>query len=238
MREGREMRKRRLVLVLACLCGMAGTVGPIHGAGLRRTAQAGESLVRDRAADCNVVRNGGKRRAWAGKRSGPLVIDGKADESDWQTAPAATGFKVLRNAGKLADPQTTVRMLYDPEHLFFLLEAEAPPHGAVVTTAAEDGRQLFSDSHMEIFLGNQKLDGNHAVVGMMLESNIHEGNQKNTGDLKTMTYGVSITDECISWETTENLLRTAHEQLMRNGLSRSGAPLQNGNERYSVAAAA
>ena len=85
---------------------------------------------------------------------------------------------------------------------------------------------------------NQKMDGNHAVVGMMLESNIHEGNQKNTGDLETMAYGVSITDQCISWETTENLLRTAHEQLLRNGLAESGAPLQTGNGRYSVTAGA
>ena len=37
----------------------------------------------------------------------------------------------------------------------------------------------------------------------MLESNIHEGNQKITNDLK---YGVSLTDACINWETTETLL--------------------------------
>ena len=83
---------------------------------------------------------------------------------------------------------------------------------------------------------NQKMDGNDAIVGMMLESNIHGGNQKNTGDLKTMTYGVSITDQCISWETTERLLRTAHQQLKRNGFARSGGPVQTGNGRYSVAA--
>ncbi len=85
---------------------------------------------------------------------------------------------------------------------------------------------------------NQKIDGNDAVVGMMLESNIHEGTQENTGDLKTMAYGVSITDPCISWETTEFLLRTAHKQLMQNGSSRLGAPLHTEKGRYSVAAAA
>ena len=74
---------------------------------------------------------------------------------------------------------------------------------------------------------NQKMDGNDAVVGMMLESNLKEGNQKNTGDLSTMEYGVSITDACISWETTENLLRSAHEQL-----------LQARNGRYKVASVA
>ena len=85
---------------------------------------------------------------------------------------------------------------------------------------------------------NQKMDGNDSVVGLMLESNIHEGNQNIAGDLKDLTYGVSITDACISWETTENLLRSAHEQLMRNGLAHGGTSLENGNGRYSVSAMA
>ena len=59
----------------------------------------------------------------------------------------------------------------------------------------------------------QKLAGNNAIVGMMLESNIHEGRQDNTGSLATMKYGVSITDACISWETTERLILEAGEQF-------------------------
>ncbi len=85
---------------------------------------------------------------------------------------------------------------------------------------------------------NQKMDGNDAVVGLMLESNICEGNQKIAQDLKDLAYGVSVTDACISWETTENLIRSAHEQLMRNRLSQTDATHQNGNGRYSVSASA
>lgn len=85
---------------------------------------------------------------------------------------------------------------------------------------------------------NQKMDGNDALVGLMLESNIHAGNQKNTGDMNKMQYGVSITDECISWETTETLLLTAHEQLLERGFSRTGIPTMEGNGRYAVPAAA
>jgi 3-deoxy-7-phosphoheptulonate synthase len=62
---------------------------------------------------------------------------------------------------------------------------------------------------------NQRMDGNDALIGLMLESFLHEGNQKNAGDLSTLKYGVSITDECISWETTEKMLLSAHEQLLR-----------------------
>jgi 3-deoxy-7-phosphoheptulonate synthase len=47
----------------------------------------------------------------------------------------------------------------------------------------------------------------------MLESNIGAGNQKLTEDLSKLKYGVSITDACIDWETTETILRDAREKL-------------------------
>jgi len=49
----------------------------------------------------------------------------------------------------------------------------------------------------------QRLSGNDAIIGLMLESNIFEGNQKSEGTLK---YGVSITDECVGFQKTEELL--------------------------------
>ncbi len=60
---------------------------------------------------------------------------------------------------------------------------------------------------------DQRLDGNTGIVGLMLESNLFEGCQKCDGNLKHMKYGVSITDECISFEATENLIRFAMERL-------------------------
>ena len=69
---------------------------------------------------------------------------------------------------------------------------------------------------------DQYIAGNDAVIGLMLESNLHEGNQKFNGDLAALKYGVSITDECISWETTENLLLSAAEKLVRSSQMDSG----------------
>lgn len=60
---------------------------------------------------------------------------------------------------------------------------------------------------------SQRIEGNDSLVGMMLESNLKEGSQKLTKDLSCLKYGVSITDECISWETTEQLLLLANERL-------------------------
>lgn len=63
---------------------------------------------------------------------------------------------------------------------------------------------------------DQYIAGNDALIGLMLESNLHEGNQKFNGELGELKYGVSITDECISWETTENLLLSAAQKLLRS----------------------
>ncbi len=56
----------------------------------------------------------------------------------------------------------------------------------------------------------QILQGNKSIVGIMLESNIKDGNQPLSDNLE---YGVSITDGCIGWETTEKTLNSLYHQL-------------------------
>lgn len=60
---------------------------------------------------------------------------------------------------------------------------------------------------------NQILDGNRSIRGVMLESHIHFGQQPLTSDLSALKYGVSITDPCIDWETTERSLQDAANRL-------------------------
>ena len=57
--------------------------------------------------------------------------------------------------------------------------------------------------------------GNRSIMGVMLESNIEAGNQKLTNDRSALKYGVSITDPCIDWPTTERCLLEAAEMLAR-----------------------
>ncbi len=59
----------------------------------------------------------------------------------------------------------------------------------------------------------QIVDGNRSIIGLMLESNIHWGNQPIPADRSQLRYGVSVTDACIDWLTTERLLREAHTRL-------------------------
>ncbi|AUH02455.1 3-deoxy-7-phosphoheptulonate synthase [Pectobacteriaceae bacterium CE70] len=64
--------------------------------------------------------------------------------------------------------------------------------------------------------------GNRSIIGLMLESNINEGNQSSEQPRSQMHYGVSVTDACISWESTETLLRSLHQELDAVGTNRLG----------------
>jgi len=63
---------------------------------------------------------------------------------------------------------------------------------------------------------NQRMDGNEAIIGMMLESYLFEGSQTITGPPSGLKYGISITDACISWETTEKMIRSAYGHMKQN----------------------
>ncbi|MRW92642.1 3-deoxy-7-phosphoheptulonate synthase [Duganella sp. FT80W] len=61
---------------------------------------------------------------------------------------------------------------------------------------------------------HQIVQGNKSLVGVMIESNIVGGNQKIPADLSQLVYGCSVTDGCIDWDTTAQMLREAHKQLL------------------------
>lgn len=62
---------------------------------------------------------------------------------------------------------------------------------------------------------NQILEGNQSIIGVMLESHINAGNQKGDGvPVDELEYGVSITDGCIDWETTETLITQTRDKLI------------------------
>ena len=61
---------------------------------------------------------------------------------------------------------------------------------------------------------DQRISGNSNLVGVMLESHLNEGNQRlDESNPGSLSYGVSITDPCINWEETEELLTSAHQML-------------------------
>lgn len=58
---------------------------------------------------------------------------------------------------------------------------------------------------------DQRLAGDRSLIGVMLESHLHGGKQALQPGM--LRYGVSITDACLGWETTEHLLSMAAAQL-------------------------
>jgi 3-deoxy-7-phosphoheptulonate synthase len=62
-------------------------------------------------------------------------------------------------------------------------------------------------------VANQLVEGNDSIVGLMIESNINAGNQSIPDNLGELHYGVSVTDGCIDWETTESCLRELQDKV-------------------------
>ena len=60
---------------------------------------------------------------------------------------------------------------------------------------------------------HQIKDGNQSICGVMIESNINEGNQSIPNDLSQLEYGVSVTDACIGWESTEKSIHKMADTL-------------------------
>ncbi|TEL49603.1 3-deoxy-7-phosphoheptulonate synthase, partial [Pseudomonas aeruginosa] len=62
-------------------------------------------------------------------------------------------------------------------------------------------------------VSNQIVEGNNSIVGLMVESHLGWGSQPIPKDLDQLQYGVSITDACIDWATTEKSIRSMHAKL-------------------------
>ncbi|MGM0451426.1 MAG: 3-deoxy-7-phosphoheptulonate synthase [Pseudomonadota bacterium] len=61
-------------------------------------------------------------------------------------------------------------------------------------------------------VSHQVKEGNLSIIGLMVESNINWGKQK-LAAREEMQYGVSVTDACIDWETTEKAIREMRDEL-------------------------
>jgi 3-deoxy-7-phosphoheptulonate synthase len=63
---------------------------------------------------------------------------------------------------------------------------------------------------------SQICEGNTSIIGLMIESNLHWGRQDIPKDTSLLKYGVSVTDACLDWQSTEELISEIHKQLRAN----------------------
>lgn len=91
--------------------------------------------------------------------------------------------------------------------------AKLPPRLVVDCSHANSSKDYRNQPKVWNSVIQQRADGNESIVGLMMESNLVEGQQSMDDDLSKLKYGVSITDGCISIEETADLLRSARAML-------------------------
>jgi len=138
-----------------------------------------------------------------------LGIDQRGQVAVIRTRGNAYGHIVLRGGDKGPNYDSVTVALVEKE-----LEKAKLPCNVVIDCSHANSNK---DHNLQPLVMNdcvhQILEGNKSIVGVMLESNIGAGNQKLTTDLSQLKYGVSVTDACIDWETTEKVLRDARDKL-------------------------
>ena len=94
-----------------------------------------------------------------------------------------------------------------------LLKHELAPAIMVDASHANCGKDCKQMPAVFEEVVRQRAEGDNSIVGAMLESHLHSGNQKFPQPLNQLAYGQSITDQCIDWETTERLVIEAAGKL-------------------------
>jgi 3-deoxy-7-phosphoheptulonate synthase len=94
-----------------------------------------------------------------------------------------------------------------------LIRAGLEPRVMVDCSHAQTNKDYRKQPAVLAALCDQVVAGSRAIMGVMLESNINAGNQPLIAEHSQLKYGVSITDPCIDWPTTERCLVEAADAL-------------------------
>jgi 3-deoxy-7-phosphoheptulonate synthase len=124
----------------------------------------------------------------SGNAYGHLVLRGGEGRPNYDTVSVTMAEKALTKAG------LTANIVIDCSH------ANSYKDHALQPLVMKD-------------VVNQVRLGNTSLVGIMIESNLVEGKQSIPQDLSQLVYGCSVTDACVGWETTEEMILDAAESL-------------------------
>jgi 3-deoxy-7-phosphoheptulonate synthase len=131
-----------------------------------------------------------------------LGIDGDGATSVVRTTGNPYGHVVLRGGREGSN--------YDPTSIagsLDRLEKAGMPRVLMVDCShANSGKVPARQEDVWKSVLEQRRAGNRGIIGAMLESHLHEGNQPFPQPREQLRYGVSITDACLGWDATERLL--------------------------------
>lgn len=94
-----------------------------------------------------------------------------------------------------------------------LMETGIPANIMIDCSHANSNKDPGLQSLVMTNVGNQIIEGNQSIVGLMMESNLEWGNQSIPPDLADLKHGVSITDACVDWATTETMIRELRNKV-------------------------
>ena len=125
----------------------------------------------------------------SGNETAHIILRGGADGPNYSQAHVEKTVDQLRAEGLLD------RVMVDFSH-------------------ANSQKQFKNQLSVGDDIAAQISSGSQDIFGVMIESHLNEGNQA-VGPLESLKYGVSITDSCIGWEDTENLLKTLAQSVQK-----------------------
>ena len=123
--------------------------------------------------------------ATRGNKSGHVILRGGTNGPNYDPVSVAEAEEQLRKAG------LSPRIVVDCSH------------------ANSNKRHELQAKVLESVV-QQRVGGTRSIIGAMIESNIHGGRQDMPANGGKLAYGVSITDACMDWDSTEAAFRAAH----------------------------
>jgi 3-deoxy-7-phosphoheptulonate synthase len=121
----------------------------------------------------------------------------------------AYGHVVLRGGNGKPNYDSVSVALCEQE----LAKAKVAPNIMVDCSHANSNKNHELQTLVMENVANQIVEGNKSIIGLMVESNIGAGNQSIPANLCDLKYGVSVTDACIDWETTEKAVYKMRDAL-------------------------
>jgi len=131
----------------------------------------------------------------------------------------AYGHVVLRGGNGKPNYDSVSVALCEQE----LAKAKVVPNIMVDCSHANSNKNHELQTLVMENVANQIVEGNKSIIGLMVESNIGAGNQSIPANLCDLKYGVSVTDACIDWETTERTLRKMRDTIKETLANRSNS---------------
>jgi 3-deoxy-7-phosphoheptulonate synthase len=138
-----------------------------------------------------------------------LGINTEGQVSIVHTRGNSYGHVVLRGGNGKPNYDSVSVALCEQE----LAKAKVTPNIMIDCSHANSNKNHELQTLVMENVSNQILEGNKSIIGLMVESNIGAGNQNIPANLGDLKYGVSVTDACIDWATTENNIRKMHDSL-------------------------